>query len=416
MQKGSRIFYGWWIVAGCFLLALTGIGIAINCISVFFKPVVESLGFARGAFSLYFTIAALCMMLAAPFMGKLLSRYNIRVVMTVCTGLLTLSFMLYSRCSTLGQFYLCSVFVGIGAAGTHVIPISLLITNWFKQKRGLAFGIAFSASGIGGLLFNPLTNWLITHYGWRAAFLVLGCILGATTIPVALFIVRAHPAHLGLRAYGESEEQAAVSPENLPGLTLPQAVRTPGFWLLGLVLFLTGLMNMGIQMHIPAYLTDVGYSSTFAANIVALFMGVLVAGKLLLGTIFDRYGMPTGVVFIYGVFALAAIALFGAQSLWMVIVFGFIFGLANAIMTVPPPLMTAEIVGPKSYGVIYGVMNIFFTLGSGIGMPLSGMIYDSTGSYLPAWSLYSVLALVGMGVALMALSRGRAALARGVTV
>ena len=176
------------------------------------------------------------------------------------------------------------------------------------------------------------------------------------------------------------------------------------------MLFLTGLMNMGIQMHIPAYLTDVGYSSTFAANIVALFMGVLVAGKLLLGTIFDRYGMPTGVVFIYGVFALAAIALFGAQSLWMVIVFGFIFGLANAIMTVPPPLMTAEIVGPKSYGVIYGVMNIFFTLGSGIGMPLSGYIYDSTGSYSAAWSLYLVLAFAGMGLALLALSKGRARL------
>jgi hypothetical protein len=74
------VFYGWWIVAGCFLLTFTGIGIAINSIGVFLKPVTESLGFDRGEFSLYFTIAALSMALAAPFMGKLLSKYNILVV------------------------------------------------------------------------------------------------------------------------------------------------------------------------------------------------------------------------------------------------------------------------------------------------------------------------------------------------
>lgn len=410
MKKKSKIFYGWWIVAGCFLLALTGIGISINCVSVFFKPVVESLGFTRGDFSFYFTISALSMMLAAPFMGKILTKYNIRVVMTICTILLTASFLMYSRCTTLLQFYLCSVGVGIGSAGTHVIPVSLLLTNWFKKKRGLAFGIALSGSGIGGLIFNPLTNWIITTYSWQNAYIVLGCILGITTIPVALFIVTLHPSHKGLRAYGESEEDA-TSMENMPGLTLPEAVKTSGFWLLGLVLFITGLMNMGIQMHIPAYLTDVGYSSTFAANIVALFMGVLVVGKLTLGSICDRFGMRTGLIYVYGIFAVAALSMLGAHALWMVIFFGIIFGMANAIMTVPPPMMTAEVVGSKSYGVIYGVMNIFFTLGCAIGMPLSGYIYDSQGSYTLAWNLYAVLALVGMVIALLALARGRARLA-----
>jgi len=85
--------------------------------------------------------------------------------------------------------------------------------------------------------------------------------------------------------------------------------------------------------------------------------------------------------------------------------------MANAIMTVPPPMMTAEVVGPKSYGVIYGVMNIFLTLGCAIGMPLSGYIYDSQGSYTMAWNLYAVLALVGMVVALLTLARGKARLA-----
>ena len=128
-------FYGWWIVAGCFLLTFTGIGIAINSIGVFLKPVTESLGFDRGEFSLYFTIAALSMALAAPFMGKLLSKYNIRVVMGIATTLLALSFFLYSQSTQLIHFYLLSIVLGIGSAGTHVIPVALLITNWFKRKK-----------------------------------------------------------------------------------------------------------------------------------------------------------------------------------------------------------------------------------------------------------------------------------------
>ena len=47
-------FYGWWIVAGCFLLTFTGIGISINSIGVFLKPVTESLGFDRGRFPIFY--------------------------------------------------------------------------------------------------------------------------------------------------------------------------------------------------------------------------------------------------------------------------------------------------------------------------------------------------------------------------
>lgn len=73
MEQKPKMFYGWWIVVGCFFLTFSGIGIAINSIGVFLKPVSESLGFARGEFSLYFTIAALSMMVAAPFMGNYLA-------------------------------------------------------------------------------------------------------------------------------------------------------------------------------------------------------------------------------------------------------------------------------------------------------------------------------------------------------
>jgi MFS family permease len=128
-EKTSRFFYGWWIVIGGFILHFIGIGIGINAIGVFFKPVVESLGFSRGDFSLYFTISALSMMLAAPFIGKLLEKIDVRIVMGVSTTLLAAGFALFSQCTTLTHFYLVAVIVGIGHAGSHIIPVSMMINN-----------------------------------------------------------------------------------------------------------------------------------------------------------------------------------------------------------------------------------------------------------------------------------------------
>jgi len=409
MESTSKPFYGWWIVASCFLLTFTGIGISINSIGVFLKPVSESLGFARGEFSLYFTICALSMMFAAPFMGKLLGKYNIRVVMGIATTLLAASFILYSQSTQLVHFYILSVFLGIGSAGTHVIPVALLITNWFKAKRGLAIAIALAGSGIGGMVFNPLANYLITTYNWQTAYVVLGCCLAVTTIPVALFIVRLHPSEMGLVAYGDTAE-TAESLADLKGFSLSAAIKTSGFWLLALTLVFIGVMNMGVQQHIPAYLNDIGHSPAFAANIVALFMGMLVVGKIALGSIFDRFGSKTGVIFVFSVFALATFILLSAKLVWVAIIFGLVFGFANAIMTIPAPLLTVELFGQKNYGVIYGVMSIFFTLGSGIGMPLSGAIFDAQGSYLPAFGLYIGMALVTMVIALLALKLGKKAI------
>ncbi len=410
MDSKPKAFYGWWIVAGCFLLTFTGIGIAINSIGVFLKPVSESLGFARGEFSLYFTIAALSMMVAAPFMGKLLSKYNVRLVMGIATTLLAVSFFLYSQATQLIHFYLLSIFLGIGSAGTHVIPVALLITNWFKEKRGLAIAIALAGSGIGGMLFNPFANYLITAFSWQMAYMVLGGVLAITTIPVALFIVRLHPSEMGMVAYGDSADSTETVAD-LKGFSLGEAIKTSGFWLLALALLMIGIMNMGIQQHVPAYLNDIGHSPAFAANIVAIFMGVLVLGKIVLGSIFDRYGSRVGIIFIFTVFALAAFVLTGAQIAAVAIAFGLIFGFANAIMTIPAPLLTVELFGQKNYGVIYGVMSIFFTLGSGIGMPLSGAIFDAKGSYLPAFYLYIGLAILTMLIALFALNRGNKAFA-----
>lgn len=307
-----------------------------------------------------------------------------------------ISYVLWSRCLTLSQFYMVAIVTGISMSGLTLIPVSLLITNWFVEKRGLAMGIVFAGSGIGGMVFSPITNWIIINHGWQSAYLSLGIIMLVLDLPVILILIRATPGEKGASPYGlEPAKDADVLQHDLTGLTVVEAIKTGSFWLLGLGLLLLSFMNMGVLQHIPAFLTDLGYTSTFASSVVAIIMAVLVVGKVLLGGIFDRWGSKTGMIYACSVFILALVVLLKVKILVMVFVFAVFFGLGNALTTVPSAFLTAEIFGKKNYGVIYGLMNVFITLGMAAGPPLSGAIYDSGGSYTNAWILY-------MGVAVLA--------------
>jgi MFS family permease len=346
------------------------------------------------------------MMVMAPVMGKLLERYDIRIIMTICTTMMAASFALFSQCRTLTQFYILALFLGIGSAGSHIIPVSMMITNWFIDKRGLAMGIVFAATGVGGLIFNPLANWIIMHHSWQAAYLAFGLIIGVLSIPTAIFIVRAKPADKGLLPYGGEQALARQSLTEQGGLTATQALRDRAFWLLAVIILLIAVANMGVLHHIVPYLTDIGFSSTTATALMSLHMGMLIFGKVLTGGLADRMGLLKTYLLCMAGLMVAIALLFGAQLMWVAIVFSILFGFSIAVRTVLPPLMTARVLGQKHFGVIYGFLNIFTTLGTAVGVPLSGFIYDWTKSYSLAFALYIGLCLIAAAAGIAVMTRG----------
>lgn len=400
------IHYGLWIVVGGFILNFCGIGIVINCSSIFFKPVIDTFGFSRGDLSLYFTIAAVSMMLAAPFVGKLLEKYDVRIIMGISTTLMAAMVVLFSQCRSLTQFYLVAFFMGIGSAGSHLIPVSMMINNWFRGKRGLAMGIVFAASALGGAVASPLTDWIIQQYGWQSSYIITGIVVGVLTIPISVLVMRTRPEDKGLRPYGETAEQIAVE-EAPAGLTVGGYLKTGTFWLLAISFLLISVVCLGVQQHIVPYLIDLGYGSTFAAYMLTLYLAVLVPGKVAVGWLCDRAGLTKSWILILFILVLTTLALFGAKFIWLVILFAILFGLSNGVQTVVFPLMTSAYVPVKRFALMYGVLNIFITLGSGLGMPLSGYIHDLTGSYDPAWWLYIGLVVVAGILGVIALNKAR---------
>jgi sugar phosphate permease len=221
MEEKGKVFYGWWIVVASFFLMFAGLGILVNTTGVFFGAVVQALGFSRAGFGMSFTLLALGAMLASPILGKLIVKYNSQVVIGVCLLVSGIAFAGFSQCSQLWHFYIVAFIVGLFGAGTSTLPASILLTNWFKDKRGLAIGIAFTGSGIGGMVMNPVAQWVINNYNWQTAYVVTGLVFLAVTLPFAIFVIKLHPGLKGMKALGDTGETAQAA--SLFGLTLGEA-------------------------------------------------------------------------------------------------------------------------------------------------------------------------------------------------
>ncbi|HHV42188.1 MAG TPA: MFS transporter, partial [Clostridiaceae bacterium] len=359
MKEKGQIYYGWWIVLASFFLMFAGIGILLNCVGVFYSAVLQDLEFSRGAFGFYVTLLALSAMVAFPILGKLMVKYNTQVVIGICILAAGIGFAAYSQCTQLWHFYLVSIIVGAFGAGTSILPASTLLTNWFVEKRGLAMGIAFTGSGIGGMICNPLAQWIIDHYSWQMAYIALGIVFLAVTLPFVIFTIKLHPAMKGMTALGDKD--SSTEAPVLIGLSVAEALKSLPFWILAISFLLLELIQLGVQNNVPIFLHDVGHLATFAASVMAAYMGLLVLGKLLLGSVLDKWGPKIGIFFGVTLLVIALFAFMGAGAMPMVILFVVAFAFASPMTTVLPSYMVGDIFGNLDYGAIYGVIQIFAT-------------------------------------------------------
>ncbi|MGO0986150.1 MFS transporter [Clostridioides difficile] len=406
-KSGKGFFKGWLVVFAGLILMISVYGIVNNCASLFIKPVTEDLGFSRSEFSLYYTVIALSTMVIALFMGKLAKKFKIKSIMLVGCVLAGIGYIGYSYANSIYVFYLMSIFSGLGLGMTTLTPLSIIISNWFVEKRGLALGLTFMGSGVGGMIFNPVANYIILNYGWRQSYLVLGIIILVTTVPIVLIFMCEKPSDKGLLPYGYENSSKSVLDTSAKGVMLGEAVKTKIFWIMVVGLILITIIAMGVQMHIASYLTDIGYSPTFAASVISINMGVVILGKILLGYIFDKIGCEKGVIFVGLQVFLGVLALLFASKYPAIIVFIICWGIGNCMGTIVPALITSEIFGKKDYSTIVGVVNAVVLLGAALGSAVTGKLYDISGGYTLAWMTYLVLTVIMVGLILISLVLGK---------
>ena len=299
----------WLILCGCTILNFAAIGIIINTLGLYFNPIIEDMGYSRTAVSMLVTILTFVNMLVMFFIGKLYKKYSAKRLILIFGLIAGVAYAMYSRCNTINQFYICAALVGLGVGGSSVVPASILVTRWFNEKRGFALGIAFSGSGLGGMVFAPISTKLIYTFGYKTAFLVQGISIIILFV-LAYFIIENSPEDIGLKPYGykkvDEEENTNKKLENY-GLSFKEARKKPYFYGLMITGLIIGITNLGTLTQIPSFLIMNGYSENFVALVITLYNVTLIFGKLAYGFINDKIGTYKGNVYVISLW-IAAIA------------------------------------------------------------------------------------------------------------
>ena len=402
---GFRGFYtGWPVLLGVFASAAVAIGFTSYIFGMFAVPVSEEFGLSRAEYNNGFIALMGGVAFAAATVGKLLDRYSARHIMAVAGMLFGLSFIAISKSTSLTlMLFLLAVPIPAGVAACGVVGANTVIVRWFHRRRGRVMGILALSTSVGGFLAQPATGWLISNLGWREALFTLGLIALVLFIVLPLFLIRNNPS-VGDQGYAEEfPQQEALnvddSEEEVSGREWSQleVLKTHNFWFLALGVGIFFGVDQAILISQVPFFLDSGYSMEVAAMLVSIKTISAICGKLLVGFLTDKFDLRL-------LFAAVAscnitlLCIYMVQPNFWVLVIALTF-LGVAVGGVFPvwTMLVAWLFGTRSYGTVIGMTSIGTQIFAILGARFIGVVYDSFGSYTPAFAIFvgaMVLAIV----------------------
>jgi MFS family permease len=397
-KKQSRIFAGWWVVAGAFLCMMTGFAVAYS-FAAFFGVLESEFGARRGETSLVFSISAFLYFLLGFPAGLIADRTGPRPLVIGGLLLVAAGLVAAAQASSLWQVYL-GYGVGVGAGvGLSYVPSIAAVQRWFVRRRGTASGLAIAGIGVGTLTGAPLAHELIADLGWRQTYLVLAALTAVGAV-VAGALVRSAPEHYGLTPDGDPPHPSGVS--SMPiGLGLGEAMRSGPFWAIyvGALLMSFGLFVPFV--HLAPYARDVGLGEGFGVLLIVLLGVGSTVGRFLFASVTGWIGRRLSFALMY--IGAGAMLVMWSQSTsapalaFFALVFGAFYGGFVAIA----PSLAADYFGGRALGSIIGALYSGVAFGALLGSPVAGYAFDLFGSYTGVMLAGAALCLVSFVITVL---------------
>ena len=386
--RRPRFFYGWVIVATGFAIYATFGGGLFYSYGVFFPVMLDDLGFSRGPGSTAVSILILTQAISAPIVGLIITRVGVKKVMIFGSLLMITTMLLMSRVTTIWHIYLVyGILASISILTAGFISILTLVNNWFSRRRSLAISICMAGVSMGTMVLAPLIRYLIEEIGWRQTWWVLAGIACVTALVPAIFLVKARPQDIGQNIDGDitgdkvSSESPSYVYKTPVDWELKSALKTPAFWLIGLI----GSANMFtlsmLSTHQVAHLEDIGFTPVVAASAVGFLVGISIVGRLAGGVIGDRFE-PRYVAAVACAFQVIALLMFMyARTLPLLYSYVVILGVAYGSLLTLFPAILSNYYGRTNFSAIFGIATGMTTLLGATGPAIAGFAFDASGSY-----------------------------------
>ncbi|WVR03298.1 hypothetical protein IAU60_000289 [Kwoniella sp. DSM 27419] len=249
-------------------------------------------------------------------------------------------------------------------------PCATLMFEWFHAKRGLAFGILYAGTGVGGSIFPFVMQGLLNRFGYKAAMVSMGIGYGFLGL-AALFAIRRR-VPLSRYDHAGAERRRATMDWSF--------YKRREFFLGTITILMTSLGNFIPSLWIPSYAEEIGLHKPNGTALIAIMNAASVVGTAGLGWLSDRSSLRTTVLISCVGSASACAFLWGfGTSSGVLVTFALAFGMLGMSFTA----LWSKMIGyaakddPSAISLVFSI----FAAMRGIGNLSSGPVSEALLKY-----------------------------------
>ena len=350
-------------------------------------PVWErELGWSKTELTAAFTLALVVSALLAPVAGRLIDHGRSRLIFIGGALLGATVLVLLSQVTTLWQFILLWIAMGVALSATLYEACFAVLTRCMGPQAKRAITLVTLVAGFAGTLSFPSANALASAIGWRGTLIVFAGAVVLVAVPLIWIGCRAAEEH-GMThappASGRASQAMAAS-------------RTAVFWLLAVAFAVLSMDHGMVISHILPLLADRGVDEQAAVLAASMIGPMQVAGRLAMMAA-ERFVSTLAIgVGCFVALGLASGALFGAGSApGLVAIFVIFQGAGAGVTSIMRPVLIAELLGRKDFGVVSGMLAVP-AMGGLAAAPLLASLVWQAGGYDLVLSLVIVTSAVGL--------------------
>ncbi|MEO8602961.1 MAG: MFS transporter [bacterium] len=366
-----------WVALAVGVVAISAHTASSMTVAVLMKPMLEEFGWARTDFAGAMTLRMAVMVLVLGFTGVLTDRFGARVVLAAGALIIGLGNFALANVESLPGLYGAMAWLGPGQAAIGSVAASALVLRLFQRRRSLAIGILNGGDNLlnSGIYLGAAA--LLGMSGWRVT---LGSLASAYFVLAGLILVVLRPATADATA-------AARGPVQLRDLPW----RDRRLWVLclaysGIYAFITS-----VQLHLHAFLTDLGHSPAAAASVLSTLTLVGAVGTPLIGWLAERTSARLALLVVTASLTAASVVLWNTADLRVFSAWAVFYGLVNSGVVALLTLVLAELFGAEQIGRLMGVAMMACMTATMAGNLFSAQVFDRIGDYRFAWQTYTAL-------------------------
>lgn len=397
--------YGWRIVGGSFLSQAFVIGFFTYAVSLLTQPVQETFGVGVEMVMYSLTCGTFVGLFSMPIVGVLLDKVSVRKVFVAGIALFALGLWLVAQSTSIIQYIVIfGVTMALANAMAGAMISSAVVSRWFTDNRGKALGVSAAGTSVGGILIPGLITFWLPDYGWRGTLENLALTLVVLVLPIVLWTIRSWPSDIGVQESGDDQGGDAASAAAQLGLK--EIVGNPNFWWLALALGLLFSTYTSILSNMTPYASLLGHGKEAASGLIMVVAISGLLGKLAFGVAADMLSHKL-TLWIAQLLVLVGFVILAQEPSYALIMLACVsIGLAAGGMLPVWGALIAEIFDLQSYGRAFGLMAPIITILVMLGFPLTGRLFDATGSFaLCLWIFSGLMVLSAALVVPLRLAR-----------